>query len=56
MKKLSNTLKIRGLISICLWIIASILLFNEKNGKFIMVLAAIIITAGLYAQIIKTEK
>ncbi|RXG17818.1 hypothetical protein DSM03_101517 [Leeuwenhoekiella aestuarii] len=56
MIKLSNTVKITGLISICLWIIGSIILFNEKNGRATMVLTAVIIIAGLYAQIIKERK
>jgi hypothetical protein len=56
MKKISNTTKITGLISIGLWIIASILLFPEKNGKAIFVSTAVIIIAGLSSQIIKTEK
>ena len=54
--KLSNTVKITGLISICLWIIGSIILFNEKNGRATIVLTAVIIIAGLYAQIIKERK
>jgi len=53
MKKISNTTKITGLISIGLWIIASILLFPEKNGKAIIVSIAVIIIAGLSSQIIK---
>ncbi|RXG13627.1 hypothetical protein DSM02_3668 [Leeuwenhoekiella polynyae] len=56
MIKLSNTVKITGLISICLWIIGSIILFNEKNGRATIVLTAVIIIAGLYAQIIKERK
>jgi hypothetical protein len=56
MKKLSNTVKIMGLLSISLWIIGSIILFNEKNGKATIVIIAVIIIAGLYAQIAKDKK
>jgi multisubunit Na+/H+ antiporter MnhG subunit len=56
MKKISNTVKITGLLSICLWIIASIILFNEKNGKATIVITAVIIIAGLSSQIIKNGK
>ena len=56
MKKISNTVKITGLISICLWIIGSIILLNEKNGIGIIVITAVIIIAGLYSQIIKDRK
>lgn len=56
MNKISRTIKIIGLSSICLWIIGSILLFHENNGKIIILIAAIIIIAGLYSQIIKEIK
>jgi uncharacterized membrane protein YbaN (DUF454 family) len=56
MKIISNTIKISALLSICLWLVASIFLFNEKNGKTIMVSTAVIIIAGLSSQIIKTRK
>ncbi len=56
MTKISKTLKIMGLSSICLWIIGSVVLFNENNGKTIIMITAIIIIAGLYSQIIKERK
>jgi hypothetical protein len=56
MKKLSNTVKITGLLSICLWIIASIILFNEKNGKATIVITAVVMIAGLSSQIRKDRK
>jgi hypothetical protein len=56
MKKISNTIKIMGLLSICVWIIAIIFLFPEKNGKTIIVSTAVIIIAGLCFQIIKNRK
>lgn len=56
MKKLSNSMKIKGLLSICLWVIGSVILFNEKNGKTTIVVAAVIIIAGLYFQINKDRK
>ncbi|SDW47117.1 hypothetical protein [Flavobacterium degerlachei] len=56
MKKLSNTVKITALISICLWIIGSIILFDEKNGKTIILLTAVVIIAGLFSQISKERK
>lgn len=56
MKKISKTLKIQGVSSICLWIIGSILLFQENNGKIIILITAIIIMAALYSQIIKERK
>jgi hypothetical protein len=55
MKKLSNTVKITGLLSICLWIIGSIFLFDEKNGKTIILLTAVVIIAGLFSQISKEK-
>lgn len=56
MKKLSNSMKIKGLLSVCLWVIGSVILFNEKNGKTTIVVAAVIIIAGLYFQINKDRK
>jgi len=56
MKKLSNTVKITGLLSICLWVIGSIILFDEKNGKATILLTAVVIIAGLSSQINKERK
>jgi uncharacterized membrane protein len=56
MKKISKALKITGLISICLWIIGSVFLYRENNGKITIVITAIIIIAGLYSQITKDRK
>lgn len=56
MKKTSNTLKIIGLLSICLWVVGSIILFDEKNGKATILLTAVVIIAGLSSQISKERK
>ena len=56
MNKTSKTLKFIGLASVCLWIIGSILLFRENNGKTIIAITAVVIIAGLYAQILKDRK
>jgi len=58
MKKLSKKTKIIALISTCLWIIGSVFLSQESNGKFIILFTAIIIIAGIYSRIsrdIKTQ-
>ncbi|EIA07645.1 hypothetical protein [Flavobacterium frigoris] len=55
MKKTSNTVKIIGLLSICLWVVGSIILFDEKNGKATILLTAVVIIAGLSSQI-STER
>ena len=56
MNKIPKALKFKILVSVCLWIIGSILLFRENNGKTIIVITALIIVAGLYAQILKDRK
>ena len=56
MNKISRKVKLIGIISICLWIIGSILLFHENNGKTTIMITALIIIAGLYSQIIKERK
>lgn len=55
MKNLSTAIKVKGLISIGLWIIGSILLLNEPNGKAIIFIIAMIIITGLYSQIHKEK-
>lgn len=56
MRNISTRVKILSLISICLWIIGTFLLFNENNGKVISIIAAIILIAGLYSLVLKDQK
>jgi hypothetical protein len=56
MNNVSKTLRIIGLTSIGLWVVGSIFLFNENNGKLIISITAVIIIAGLYSQLIKERK
>ena len=56
MINISTRVKILGLISISLWIIGSYVLFDEKNGKTISIITAVIIIAGLYSQVLKSRK
>ena len=56
MTELSKQTKIKILISICLWIIGSILLFHENNGKTIIITAGVLLIASIKAQINKNNK
>ncbi|MFS4415147.1 hypothetical protein [Maribacter sp. 2307ULW6-5] len=53
MTKLSFTLKLKAFLSIGLWVIGSVLLFQEGNGAFIMVSTAVIILSGLFSSVRK---
>ena len=56
MKNISKRVKILGIISICLWIIGSFLIFNETNGKGVIIASAVVIIAGLSSQVLKDRK
>lgn len=56
MKNISTKVKIMGIVSICLWIIGSLLIYNDTNGKGVSIATAVIIIAGLYSLIIKDQK
>ena len=56
MEKISKITKITGLISICLWAIGSVFLYQENHGKTTIFITAIIIIAGLYSRINKDRK
>lgn len=56
MKNISTKVKIMGIISICLWIVGSFLIYNDTNGKEVSIATAAIIISGLYSQIIKDQK
>ena len=45
-----------ALISICLWISGGILLFQENNGKIIILITAVAILARIKSQINKDRK
>ncbi len=56
MKNISKKVKILAIISICLWILGSFLIYNETNGKGVSIASAVIIIAGIYSQILKDQK
>ncbi len=56
MKNISKKVKIMGIVSICLWIIGSYLIYNETNGKGVSIATAVIIIAGLYSLIFKEQR
>ena len=56
MNKISKKTMITALIYICLWFIGSILLFQENNGKIIIIITAVAIIAKLKYQINKDRK
>ncbi|WP_156101239.1 hypothetical protein [Salegentibacter sp. Hel_I_6] len=53
---MSTKVKIIGLVSFCLWVIGSYLIYNETNGKAVSIAVAVIIIAGLYSQIKRDQK
>ena len=55
MKNISTKIKIIGIISICLWIVGTFLIYSETNGKGVSIVTAVIIIAGLYSQIRKDQ-
>ncbi|MBE7641783.1 hypothetical protein GUB10_15725 [Salegentibacter sp. BLCTC] len=56
MNKISKKTLAISLASISLWMIGSFILFQEKNGKTTMIITAIVIMGGLYAQIKKDRR
>lgn len=56
MKKISNKIKIRALLAICLWFIGSFLILKEGNGGGTISVIAVIIIAGFYRQIRKEKE
>ena len=56
MDKISKKTIIMGLISICLWVTGSVLLFQENNGKIIIIITAVALIARIGSQINKDRK
>ncbi len=56
MKEIPKTLKVTGIISICLWLLGSFILFQERNGISISLITGLIIIAGFYHQLNKDKK
>ncbi|GAB3823659.1 hypothetical protein GCM10028895_30900 [Pontibacter rugosus] len=51
MDKISRKTITMGLVSICLWLIGSMLLFEENNGKIIITVTAVAVIARISSQI-----
>lgn len=56
MDKISKKTIIISLVYICLWAMGSLLLFQEKNGKLIIVMTAVAVIARISTQVNKDRK
>ena len=56
MKNISKKVKILAVVSICLWIVGSFLIFNDMGRIGASISVLVIIIAGLYSQVIKDRK
>jgi len=56
MKNISTKVKIMAVVSICLWIVGSFLIFNDNREIGASIVVLVIIIAGLYSRVIKDRK
>lgn len=56
MNEISKKTKLMALTTLCLWLIGSTLLFQESNGKVIIIITAAVIIVRLKFQITKDRK